>query len=87
MAAAIQLPMQLTVQYFARLHELTGVTEEIIESEHADLAAIYLALQAKYGFEFPKSALKPVCNDAIVDWSHKLQANDVIAFLPPFSGG
>jgi sulfur-carrier protein len=79
--------MLLTVQYFARLHEQSGVAEEIIESVHADLAAIYAVLQAKHGFGFPQSALKPVCNDVIVDWAHAVKANDVIAFLPPFSGG
>jgi sulfur-carrier protein len=79
--------MQLTVQYFARMQEQRGLADEIIQSEHGDLAAIYIALQAKHGFEFPQSVLKPVCNDAIVEWSHKPKPNDVIAFLPPFSGG
>jgi molybdopterin synthase sulfur carrier subunit len=79
--------MKLLVQYFAQLSETAGTDAETIESASADLAEIYAALQARHGFGFPQSALKPVCNNALVGWAHALQDNDVIAFLPPFSGG
>ena len=79
--------MKLVVQYFAQLSETAGTDAESIDSVSADLGEIYAALQARHGFSFPQSALKPVCNDALVGWAHALQDNDVIAFLPPFSGG
>ena len=79
--------MKLVVQYFAQLGETAGTDSETIDSASADLAEIYAALQACHGFSFPHSALKPVCNDALVHWTHPVQDGDVIAFLPPFSGG
>ncbi len=79
--------MKLVVQYFARLSETAGTDAETIESTSADLAKIYANLDARHGFGFPQSALKPVCNDALVAWTHAVQEGDVIAFLPPFSGG
>ena len=79
--------MKLTIQYFAQLSETAGVAAETIHSASADLAEIYAALQKRHGFGFPQSALKPVCNDALVGWTHTVREGDVIAFLPPFSGG
>ncbi len=79
--------MKLTVQYFAQLSETAGTNAESIDSASADLGEIYAALQTRHGFNFPTSALKPVCNDALVSWTHTVQEGDVIAFLPPFSGG
>lgn len=79
--------MKLLVQYFAQLSETAGTDAETIDSASADLGEIYAVLQARHGFGFPQNALKPVCNDALVGWTHALQDGDVIAFLPPFSGG
>ena len=79
--------MKLLVQYFAQLSETAGTDAETIDSASADLGEIYATLQARHGFGFPQSALRPVCNNALVGWGHALQDNDVIAFLPPFSGG
>ena len=79
--------MKLTIQYFAQLSETAGMAVEIIDSVSANLGEIYAALQARHGFTFPQSVLKPVCNNALVGWAHVVQDNDLIAFLPPFSGG
>ena len=79
--------IKIVVHYFARLRETTGTDAETIDSASADLGEIYARLDARYRFGFPQSALKPVCNDALVSWTHTLQDGDVIAFLPPFSGG
>ncbi len=79
--------MKLVVHYFARLRETAGTDAETIDGTSADLSEIYARLDARHGFGFPQSALKPVCNDALVHWTHIVQDGDVIAFLPPFSGG
>ena len=79
--------VKLVVHYFARLRESAGTDAETIDSSSTDLGEIYARLDARYGFGFPQSALKPVCNDVLVSWTHAVQDGDVIAFLPPFSGG
>jgi molybdopterin converting factor small subunit len=79
--------MKLTVQYFAELAEVAGCSEEVIESTSPNLIEIYAQLQSRYGFRFAASSLKPVRNDALVGWDAQIQSGDVIAFLPPFSGG
>ena len=79
--------IKIVVQYFAQLAETAGTDAETTNSDSADLGEIYAALQARHGFGFPQSALKPVCNNALVGWAHWVQEDDVIAFLPPFSGG
>ena len=79
--------IKIVVQYFAQLAETAGTDAETINSDSADLGEIYAALQARHGFGFPQIALKPVCNNALVGWAHVVQDNDVVAFLPPFSGG
>ena len=79
--------IKIVVHYFARLRETAGTDAETIDSASADLGEIYAGLDARHNFGFPQSALKPVCNDALVGWTHTLQDGDVIAFLPPFSGG
>ena len=84
---AHECKLRIVVQYFAQLRETAGTDAETIDSDSTDLSEIYAALQARHGFGFPQSALKPVCNNALVSWAHALQDNDVIAFLPPFSGG
>jgi molybdopterin converting factor small subunit len=79
--------MKLTVQYFAELAEVAGCSEEVIESTSSNLNEIYAQLQNRYGFRFAANSLKPVCNDALVGWNAQIKSGDVIAFLPPFSGG
>ena len=79
--------IKIVVHYFARLRESAGCDAETIDSASADLGEIYACLDARHGFGFPQSALKPVCNDALVAWTHAVKNGDVIAFLPPFSGG
>jgi sulfur-carrier protein len=79
--------MKLTVQYFAELAEQAACSEEVIQSESARLIEIYAQLKGRYGFRFDISSLKPVCNDALVGWDAQIKSGDVIAFLPPFSGG
>ena len=79
--------MKIVVHYFAQLAETAGTDAESIDSASADLGEIYARLDVRHGFGFPPSVLKPVCNNALVGWAHVVQEGDVIAFLPPFSGG
>jgi sulfur-carrier protein len=79
--------MKLTVQYFAELAEVAGCSEEMVEIDSTNLVEIYAQLQRRYGFRFAASSLKPARNDALVGWEAQIKADDVIAFLPPFSGG
>ena len=79
--------MRLTIQYFAEMAEVACCSEEFIETTQHDLSSIYAELKARHGFRFPQSALKPARNDVMVSWDHPVQQGDVLAFLPPFSGG
>jgi sulfur-carrier protein len=79
--------MQVSVLYFAGLRATAGVERELLKSDAVSLAALYEQLRDRHGWRFETSALRVAVNDELVDWSRPLQEGDVIAFLPPFSGG
>jgi molybdopterin converting factor small subunit len=79
--------MKLTIQYYAELAEVAGCSEEILDTVHSDLSHIYAELQRRHGFRFTAATLKPVQNNVLVAWDTPVTSGDVLAFLPPFSGG
>lgn len=75
-----------TVLYFASLRDAAGVEREIVEHD-GDLRALYLRLQAQYGFALPLERLRVAMNGAFVRWDDRPRDGAEVAFIPPVSGG
>jgi molybdopterin converting factor small subunit len=79
--------MKLTLLYFAQFQQQAQKASEVLEAADSDLRHVYAMLQQRYGFRFQIEHVRVACNDALVQWNHVPRDGDVIAFLPPFSGG
>lgn len=78
--------MSVTVLYFAALREAAGIGEEQLPVPDS-LPVLYAALRERHGFNHAQSQLRVACNGAFCDWRHEPADGDVIAFIPPVSGG
>jgi sulfur-carrier protein len=77
----------LTILYFGLLGERRGVTEERVESDAADPRAVFEAIEREHPLGVSPEHLRVAVNDEFVAWDHALGSGDVVAFLPPMSGG
>ncbi len=78
--------MSVTVLYFAGLREAAGLSEEQLELPES-LPALYAALRERHGFAHGQGQLRVACNGVFCDWQRVPADGDVIAFIPPVSGG
>ena len=76
----------ITVLYFASLRDAAGIDSETLDHD-GDLRALYLRLQAKYGFVLPVDRLRVAMNGAFVRWDDVPGESAEVAFIPPVSGG
>ncbi len=74
------------VLYFASLRDAAGVERETVAHD-GDLRALYLALQARYGFALPVERLRVALNGGFARWDDVPGDGDEVAFIPPVSGG
>ena len=79
--------MQVRVLYFASLRDAAGVADEMLETDVADLRALYAALQARHGFAMPVERLRVAVDGVFADWGAAPVQGSEIAFIPPVSGG
>lgn len=78
--------MSVTVLYFAGLREAAGLSEEQLELPES-LPVLYAALRERHGFRHAQGQLRVACNGVFCDWQRPPVDGDVIAFIPPVSGG
>ena len=78
---------RVTVLYFASLRDATGVASEAIDSDAADLRALYDELRPRHGFALPADRLRVAVAGAFARWDDVLIEGSEIAFIPPVSGG
>lgn len=78
--------MSVTVLYFAALREAAGVSEEQLPVP-GSLTELYAVLRERHGFKHAQNQLRVACNGAFCDWRYVPADDDVIAFIPPVSGG
>lgn len=76
----------MTVLYFAALREAAGVSEEQLPVP-GSLTELYAVLRERHGFKHAQNQLRVACNGAFCDWRYVPADDDVIAFIPPVSGG
>jgi molybdopterin synthase sulfur carrier subunit len=77
----------VTVLYFASLRDAAGVDSEALQTDAADLQALYLELQARHGLAMPLSRLRVAVDGAFASWQSPVHDGAEIAFIPPVSGG
>ncbi|MET0580855.1 MAG: MoaD/ThiS family protein [Pseudoxanthomonas sp.] len=77
----------VTILYFASLRDASGIASERIQSDAADLQALYVELQSRHGFALPANRLRVAANGEFVQWGDALREGSEIAFIPPVSGG
>jgi len=77
---------KFNIQYFAILRECAGIDSEVVESNVATPAELFVELTRRY--DFPDMAtVKVAINDEFGDWQAKLQDGDSVVFIPPVAGG
>lgn len=75
------------VQYYAKLREDAGQSEEVVETTGSTVAELYEELDRRYGFSVPRAQLRVAVNDSFADWDTSLSAEDLVVFIPPVAGG
>lgn len=89
LVAQVSANLRVTVLFFGRMRDLTGVIEEALELPAGSTLADAFA---HYSVRFPqlgafRSSLVASRNEEFAPWDTPLADDDTIAFLPPVSGG
>ena len=79
--------MKITVLYFGQLKEQAGMASESLEMENATVAELYRQLKERHGLSMPFENLRAARNETFCKGTEAIRADDVIAFMPPMSGG
>ncbi len=77
----------VTVLYFASLRDAVGRYSEVVETDAADLRALYNELQLRHGFGLGSNGLRVAVDGAFARWEDAVGVGEEIAFIPPVSGG
>jgi len=78
---------RLRLLYFASLRDAAGIAAEDVDTDAADLAALYEAMRARHGFALPRERLRVAVDGAFAAWTDVPRAGSEVAFIPPVSGG
>ena len=78
---------RVTLLYFASLRERAGVAQEQVDSDAADLRALYVETARRHGFDWPPAHLRVAVDGAFAGWDTPLRDGAEVAFIPPVSGG
>lgn len=79
--------MKVTVEYFAQFGQLSGCANERVDTDATTVSALYLQLRQRHGLPESGPAIRAAVNDEFADWGRPLAEGDVVAFMPPVSGG
>jgi molybdopterin converting factor subunit 1 len=73
--------------YFAVLRELSGISEESINTSAETAEQLYDELTKIHNFTLNKELIKVAINDSFVPWNTTLNPDDTVVFIPPVAGG
>jgi molybdopterin synthase sulfur carrier subunit len=83
-------PDSVTVLYFAALRDLAGRSEEQVRLAQSpeQVTALLEALEQRHGaLRGRLHAVRVAVNEEFVERSSELRSGDVVALIPPVSGG
>ena len=79
--------ININIQYFAVLQEITGCASESISVQaNSTPKSVYKKLINQYDLPNPKR-LKVAVNDCFCSWDSALNKDDKVVFIPPVTGG
>jgi sulfur-carrier protein len=83
--------MKITVRYFASVREHIGLSQESLDTQSVDLAALRNELISRgenysNGLSAGK-AIRMAINQTVCDENTRLTENAEVAFFPPVTGG
>ena len=79
--------INIKIQYFAVLRELTGCACETLSVQAgSNLKTVYQQLNNQYDLPDQKR-LKVAINDCFCSWESVLTNDDTLVFIPPVTGG
>lgn len=76
----------ITVLYFAGLKEQAGTAEETFDFAGREVQELLAAISHKYD-SFSQDVIHIAVNEEYVSPNEVLQEGDVVALIPPVSGG
>lgn len=79
--------MEVRVKYFAKFREMSGIESEFIETSSSDVAGLIKELGLKHPFLSQQKNILVAINESFADFASPIREGDLIAFLPPVSGG
>ena len=79
--------INIKIQYFAVLQEITGCSSETLSVQaNSTPETVYQTLNSRY--DLPnQNRLKVAINDCFCSWKSALTKDDTIVFIPPVTGG
>lgn len=81
------MSVKLTILYFAALRDASGVASEVVDSDAADLRALYNEMQGRHALPFPARRLRVAVDGEFAHWDDAPRDGSEVAFIPPVSGG
>lgn len=78
---------RVTLLYFAALRDAAGTASEPVDTDAADLRALYAQARARHGLPFEARQLRVAVDDAFARWEDPPREGSEVAFIPPVSGG
>ncbi len=81
----------VSVLYFAALRDLAGTSEERLglgDSASSTVASLLVAIEQRHeGLRGRLASVRVAVNEEFVESTSSLQPGDVVALIPPVSGG
>ena len=81
------MSVRVEIRYFAGLRDAAGIASEPLDTDAADLSALYAAVQARLALPFPQRQLRVAVDGEFAGWGEAVRAGSTVAFIPPVSGG
>lgn len=75
------------LQYYALLREERGLARETVVTDASTIDQLFAELKRRYLFSLPAAKVRPVINDAFVNWRSRITDGDQVVFIPPVAGG
>lgn len=79
--------MKVTILYFARLKAMAHVDCETVETPPVTVEELYKERQQAHGLDLPFGQIRAAVNESFCGGETLLGDGDVVAFMPPMSGG